>query len=382
MSAHAPLAPSSAPVWGHCPGSVVANLQAPDVFSERAREGEASHWVGAECLNKPNSACIAWLGKTAPNGVVIDEEMAEGAQAWVNDVLSTSAKHGAPHGLLVEHRVTMPNIHPDNWGTLDSAIWLPECNTLYIWDYKYGHREVDVFENLQLIDYVAGLIGELGLTGETRVIMRVVQPFCYHAVGTVREWSVTVLDLIPYLNQLTEAANQARTTPTMTAGRHCRDCYAVARCATARRATYSVITYAGEPYDINTLDGPDLAIERRVLANGLLIVKARLEALEDTLHAQIAKGNHTSGLTLQTTTGRLKWTVPAEQAIALALQFGIDISKPTAMTPTQAVNRVNSDMRPIFKTTIENATTRPSTGMKLIPIENSRSAYAFKPDRS
>jgi hypothetical protein len=64
----------------------MANAHVPDTDAPRTRGGTASHWVVSEGLEhfKANGlgSCVAndWLGAVAPNGVVIDEEMAEGAQ--------------------------------------------------------------------------------------------------------------------------------------------------------------------------------------------------------------------------------------------------------------------------------------------------------------
>jgi len=382
---HAPLAPSSAPQWAFCSGSVPANLNAPDIECERTRAGTASHWVGGEALNswlkhrkQGVTDCTNWIGETAPNGVVVDEEMAEGAQQWVDDVLELSATYGAPHGLAVEQRVKMPNIHPLNWGTLDTRGWFPETNTLYAWEYKFGHREVPVFENYQLIDYVAGLIQE-PMNAKTTVVLRVVQPFCYYARDQIREWKTSLGELTPYFNRLTDQAHEAMTTPTLTAGLHCRDCAAINRCPTARRAGYSVITYAGEAYDLETLRGSDLAVERDILRVGLTLVKARLEAVEDQIYASVKKGDHSSGLTVQSKEGRLKWDVPTGQAIALGWQFGADLSKPGAVTPLQAIKKIPKDLRPAFESVLRSSTSRPSSGLELVKLEDSRTARAFKP---
>jgi len=381
ITEHAKLAPSSAPQWGRCSGSVAANLNAPDVVSERMRGGTASHWVGEQALTVGGD-CYSYIGKTAPNGVVIDEEMAEGAQAWVDDVQSVTREYCRPGDLRVEYRVSMPEVHADNWGTLDTALWVGELNTLFIWDYKFGHREVNARENLQLINYAIGMLSELRThtNPDTRIVLRVVQPFCYHALESVSEWALTRAEIAPYIQTLIDKAYEALgPAPLMTAGLHCRDCAAIARCDTAKRMGYSVITYANEPYTISVMGGADLAAEYRILAEGLTVVKARLEAVSDEIKNGILnKQDTSSGLTIQSKQGRLAWSIPVPQAIALASQFGADVSKPGVMTPTQAIKAVPKGVRSVFEGVLKTATERPSTGMKLIPAENSRTARAFR----
>ena len=383
---HAPLAPSSAPQWGKCSGSVAANRDAPDIVHERTEGGTASHWVAEQLFEAAHTGSQitseGWLGQVAPNGVVIDEGMIEGAQAYYDDVIRifNEVQDPACEQLFLEKRVFMPHIHEDNWGTLDAALWVPTTDTLYIWDYKFGHREVDAVLNLQLIDYTAGIMQECPLMNTTTtVVMRVVQPFCYHAPEPIREWVTTVKDLQFWWRMLAEKAKQALgDSPTMASGVHCRDCAAIARCRTAKRANYSVIQYANEPYEINALDGADLAAERHILETGLRIVKARLEAVEDQLRANIVSGDISSGLTIKAGQGRLGWSVPVPVVLALGEQFGADLSKPAVMTPTQAIKAVPSEMRSAFRQATPSLTSRPSTGLKLIPAENSLAARAFK----
>lgn len=383
ITEHAILAPSSAPQWAYCSGSVVANQNAPDVTSERTEAGTASHWVAEQALaplyaGRPAIQCFSFVAKTAPNGVVIDEEMAEGAQAYVDAVSDTVGRNpGCP--MLIEQRVNMPHIHPENWGTPDFALWNKPADTLFIDDYKYGHREVEATLNMQLINYTAGLMQLCdGVNTSTKVVMRVIQPFCYHAPEPIRTWTTTVADLQFWFRQLTEKANQALSpNPTMTAGLHCRDCAAVARCRTAKRAGYSVITYANEPYEINSLTGADLAAERNILDVGLRLVKARLAAVEDQLHAAVASGDTSSGLTIQAGQGRLKWTAPTDTVLALGQQFGADLKARKPITPTQAIAAVPKPMQGAFTSVIQSITKRPPTGLKLVPVEDSRTARAF-----
>jgi hypothetical protein len=386
ITEHAPLAPSSAPQWGRCSGSVAANRDAPDIPNERTEGGTASHWVAEQLFEASHKGAgvmpEAWVGQVAPNGVVVDEEMVEGAVAYYDDVIRIYNQVEDPAGeqLFIEKRVYMPHIHEDNWGTLDAALWVPTADTLYMWDYKYGHREVEATLNLQLINYTAGIMQKCHLMNtSTTVVMRVVQPFCYHAPEPIREWVTTVKDLQFWWAKLREKANQALgNNPLMTAGTHCRDCAAIARCRTARRTGYSVIQYANEPYEINSLDGEDLAVERHILETGLRIVKARLEAVDDQLLANIAAGDTSSGLAIKVGQGRLGWSVPIDVVLALGSQFGADLSKPAAVTPTQAIKVVPSPMRSAFRQALPSITSRPSTGLKLIPADTSPAARAFK----
>jgi len=385
---HAILAPSSAPQWGHCSGSVMANMHAPDLDSEESLKGTAVHWVGEECLRGWQKhdggcpSCFQWVGTAAPNGVVIDEEMAEGAQVFVDDVLQVAQEHGAMQDMLIEHRVFMPQIHKDNWGTLDCCVPLVTKGVIYLWDYKNGHRENHAKDNLQLIDYMAGIINEFNIDGladqHIRVVLRIVQPFCYKSRGAIDEWSFMLSDLRPYFNQLHAKAHEAVTNPSLSTGPWCRDCKAVRTCSAARRASYNLIDYVNEPYEMDTMDGATLAIERRILEGGLVAAKARLEAIEDDLQHRITNGATDTGLALQSKSGNLAWSIPCEQAIALASQFQGNIAKNEVLTPTQAKAKVPRELRQQFEQVLKTVTRRPSGGLKLVDAENTIGARAFE----
>lgn len=394
---HAILAPSSAPQWGVCSGSVEAQRHAPDIEHPRTRAGTASHWVGSECLLRWQDIdggvpfCSEWIGRTAPNGVVIDEEMAEGAQVFVDHVLGIAQQHGALQDVLIEHRVFMPRIHPTaNWGTLDACVPLLDRDKsgrvaggkIYVIDYKFGHREVKAAGNLQLIDYVEGILNEFSIDGHAEqfieVILQVVQPFCYQAPDDVNEWRGPLTSLRPYFNQLEAKAWEVFNKPTLSTGPHCRDCRAILVCSAARKAHYSLVDYVNAPLEFDRMTGRDMAVERAILLAGRATLQARLDAIEEALQHRISKGETDSGLTVEAGQGRLAWTVPKAQAIAFGAQFGLDLAKPDVLTPTQAISAAKGDVKKIFAQAIESITNRPPTGLKLIDAADSKTARAFK----
>lgn len=386
MSEHAPLAPSSAPQWGECSGSMVAQASIPQPDTAETREGTAGHWVVSETLTAWKAGhkidCDAFVGRLAPNGVLIDEQIAEGAQVMVDDVLAVCEKYGCLQDLLIEHRIYMPSIHPHNWGTLDAAIYLPVARLLFIWDYKHGHRDCQPRENKQLVDYMQGLMEKYQINGlqdqQITFIARIVQPFCYYARGPVKEWRGMLSDLRGTINILRTKAGEAFINPKLSTGPWCRDCCAVGRCAATRKARYNFIELADQPYEMDNMDGADLAVERRILSEGIAVAKARLEAIEDELQHRIQSGDTSSGYTVEAVEGREKWGVPIPQAKALFSQFNVDISKEDILTPKQSLKKVPAAQRPLVASILKQFTTRNSS-ITLVPIDESRTARAFKP---
>lgn len=385
MSAHATYAPSSAAIWGNCSGSVAAQAGRPDPDSAQSREGTAAHWVMSECLERARDAaaegreysrnCAEWLGSAAPNGVIIDGKMTDGAQVIVDDVLDLAERHGAVHRLLVEERVYMPSIHAENWGTLDVGLHLPAVACLMTWDYKHGHREAAAEGNAQLADYAMGLATKLQIDDQrTTFVGRIVQPFCYTTVGPVHEWALPMHELRPLWNQLYAKANES---PTLSAGLWCRDCKALNDCPTARRFTYGAIDFANEPPALEAMTAADKAIERGILRDGYTVLKARLEAIEDDLTHGLQRGETGSGLALESTAGRLNWDKPLPVVKAMASQFGLDASVEAVCTPAQLLAKAPKALRPIVSETITHFSRRKAGTLKLTPASGTSAARAF-----
>ena len=394
MTGHALLAPSSAPQWGNCSGSLRAQADRPSHDSQETREGTAAHWVGSEVLLNRQSAargmpgrgpleCAEFLGKTAPNGVVIDAKMVEGPEIYVADVSAVCERFGVWHLLRVEKRVYMPRIHPENHGTPDAWVLLPDGSVLFLWDYKHGHRQNPAEGHLQLVNYAEGVCQETGIDGmadqRIRLVVRIVQPFCYSAGGAIDEWSVPLSDLRPYWNRLAAKAWEALNRPTLTSGPWCRDCRAVGDCVAAKQTGYNLITVIDVPYAMDKMDLPALAVEREQLETALTVAKARFEAIEDELQHRIAAGEVGSGLAIEVGYGRLGWTVPPAQAVAVAAQFGVDASTPGVITPTETIKAAPVEVREMLRQTLKNFTRRPPGKAKLVPLEGTRSARAFAP---
>jgi hypothetical protein len=375
---------------------VLAAQAVPDLDTQASREGDAAHWVVANSLEHvalnslgdlPPDFMDEGVGQTAPNGIIVDQEIVDSATVMVDDVLSVCQFYNVhPRELKIEYRVHTPTIHADNWGTLDVALDLRHQlrgGKLYLWDFKHGHGQVNAKHNLQSINYLEGLRHEWSIDGwqDQGLIVhsRIVQPRCFREIGPVDEWICNFADIRPFVNVLHSQALEADQNPQMCAGKHCRYCPARIRCPANRQANYALIDWVKLPYEIETMGGPDLAFERQIIEDGLVLMKSRLEAIDDDLGQRIRDGATDTGFVLQAGQGREKYTVPAGQAISLAAQFGFDISKLGVLTPTQSVAKAPKAIRSFFKQAMKKITTRNSTGLQLVPASESKTARAFQP---
>ncbi len=303
--------------------------------SPEAADGEASHWAMAELL----AGRDVHEGQQAANGVFLDLEMIEGAQLLVDDVLATCRAYGiGSDAIACEVPVSMPRIHPQAWGTPDVRLWAPG-GVLCIWDYKFGHRIVEVFENAQLVDYIVGCIDQAGLDDRgVTVVAKIVQPRAYHKHGVVRTWRCTGSDLRALANISSNAVHEALgPDPRARVGDECRDCRARHACPTLQRAALSACDMAGRAQSLE-LPPDAAALEYRMLKRAAKMLDARVAGLEEQLLSTLKRGQRVPGLIAEHGTGRRKWSKPASDVISLGQMLGVDLAKPPeAITPVQAV---------------------------------------------
>lgn len=356
MADHARLMPSAAHRWVECPGSVQAEERYPEPPSESAEEGTAAHWVASEVLTSylPNSdganvqLTSDYLDEVAPNGVTITDEIVEGVELYVRDVLKVTQRDGSLSALHVEDRVSIERVHPENWGTTDAVIWTP--GRLIVWDFKFGRRPVECRKNWQLIEYAIGALDEAtgsnGLADQEVIVeLRVVQPRAFHVDGPCRNWICKGSDLRAYANTLSNQAGLALgDNPPCRAGEYCRDCTARRGCLTLQHATADIADRI-ECLQLHDLAPVDVAVELRYLRQAEVLVKARKEALEAQALQQSLDGTVIPGYGVGYGRGSTRWNHTDSEVIALGELMGVNLRKPEApITPIQAKNLLDESV--------------------------------------
>jgi hypothetical protein len=340
--AHAPIAPSSLARTVQCPASVGMSLRYPEAGQGAdAAAGDASHWVGQMALSAGYRSAA---GEQAPNGMTLDAEMIEGAEMYADEVLHTAAERGIPRDAIrVEKPVQIPRIHAQCWGTPDAHAWvMGGPPTLLLWDYKFGHRWVDEFENWQLMAYAIGAISATGYHDlEVTVEARIVQPRAFGAAGPIRVWRFAASDVRAMVNIAAMAATEALgPEPRMRVGPECRDCLARHACPALQRAAQDACDQAmrGMPID---LDEAALGLELRLMRRAQDLLAARVDALEQQALSLVRSGKRVPHWRPDRSSGgRTVWKRTPAEVIALGDLMGIDLRKPVEpVTPRQAEQR-------------------------------------------
>jgi hypothetical protein len=363
---HFPLSASAAARWVACAGSVNLCALYPSGDTPKSMEGTAAHWVASETLLCGAPA----LGAIAPNGIEVTEEMLDGAEMYAADVLKVAAGGGKLH---VEKTRGCPMIHSACGGTPDADHH--DSGNITVWDYKFGHEFVDVFENWQLIVNGASILDELGVTNDDSFFtftFRIVQPRNYHRDGPIREWRVKASDLRAQFNILRAAADRAwqRVDAKCTPNDQCDYCDGRGHCEALQQTGFKGMDYASGSTPLE-LTNAALGTELTLINHYLARLEARKMGLEEMAAAQIKAGGSVPGFALDSTVGRLAWSKPVEEVIALGQMLGVEVSKPSVITPTQAIKAGLPD------TVVAGYSARPPGGLELVASKDSVARRVF-----
>ena len=331
---HSKLPPSSAERRVACPGSRALEEKYPAEESPSAQEGHAAHWVLAARLSKHTGTPA--VGTFAPNGVMITEEMIQGAvlaEAFIRSLAAVPLHEG------VEETLDISFIHPECWGTCD--YWCLDIgrSNLHIVDYKFGHMVVEPFENWQLIAYAAGVLHIPSITAKT-VHLHIVQPRAYHPTGkSIRTWSIEFPQLQVYWEKLrrTEMFAMQPNAP-LKPSSQCQFCSARHACDALQRRVLAHLdsdVYSAE----HELTPEQLGNELRMLLRAQTVLDARITGLKQQALSLIKQGQRVNWFRAEPTRGREKWKKSVEEVITLGKLWGIELAKPIeCITPKQAVD--------------------------------------------
>lgn len=375
MSEHAVLPPSGSSIWVECTAQplMVHNLlmELPQ-DKTAADDGTASHWAMAELAAER----VVAEGQITDDGHVLTQEMIDGAEVLVNDVVAT-IPHIPRSEWRVEQRVSMARrIHKDNWGTPDLWAFCAATWTVYIWDYKFGHEYVEVFENWQLIDYLAGILDELGMNGEheqhVKVVFTIVQPRTFTPEGPVRRWRVeSAANLRGYFNRLEMAAEEAMSGfAKQRPNAKCHRCDARHVCQALQRDAYRSAEIAFQAVPL--LMTPEaLATELSMLLRAQHRLEARVNALTVQGDHVARSGKLVPGFELKKKIGREKWKNP-RQALAYGRLLGVEVAKLDALiTPRQAREAGMPEE------VVASLSERGPAGFEFVEVEESRGRRVF-----
>ena len=353
------LSPSGAARRVACPGSHKLSATLPKTTSEYAQEGILAHKV----------AVLALTSEHTTRCDDITDEMIEGAKLYAGFI------HSRYQGrdIHIEESISIHMIHPECKGTPDA--WTYDLGgEIDIYDYKFGHSFVEVFENWQLIEYAAGVLYRVGANSNVYVNMHIIQPRSFHPDGQIRSWRILASDLIPYFEKLKGAECEATSdNPRTRVSQQCNYCPARHVCPALQAAAMDSIDASNSaiPHNITTTE---LSTELRFLEHAASILSNRISGLQAEALAMLSRGERLPHYYAEHGRGREHWTIPAEDVIALGEMMGVPLSKPVVITPKQAI-ALKSPMLP--ESRVKQLSRTPYGALKLMPIDTRKTDKIF-----
>lgn len=363
---HSKIGASSAYRWMACPGSVaLCATVPPSETSEYAAEGTAAHELAEWCLLN-NEEALAGIDRKF-NGFIVDEDMADAVQIYLDTVREEANKPGRV--LHVEKKFHLDWIHPDLFGTNDVCVEEP-FGKLVVIDYKHGQGvPVDVTENKQLMYYGLGALREAADCDEIEFV--IVQPRAVHPDGPVRRWTTSLERMAEFEKELSEsaAATELDDAP-LFAGDHCRWCDAQAVCPELRQRSFELARAEFDDTQIIHLPEPHELTNEQLVA--LLDSKSMLDSWLKSVYTfaeqKAKRGEKIPKYKLVQKTGHRKWVDEKETVEKLKDEFGSSIFVPSKLkTPAQMEKVVGKELVALLCET-------PITGEVLVPETDKRQA--------
>lgn len=331
----------------NCTGShaLAAAIKEELPDSDAAKEGDAAHFV-AECLflEKPAPA-------RAPNGWPIDADMASHALEYVKGLPADA--------LSIEEECSWLATPGVRIAVRNDAAWM-HGDDLYLRDFKYGWRVVDVEDNWQLI---AGAIGYCRKHEKipARIHLSIYQPRPYHPDGPLREVTLTPDELIAEHDRIVAICPEIDREPVHTVlitGEHCYGCKAAifGTCGAHIRAAHNAVDVAlsnAKPADFphDALPG-----ELDTLTRAGKIIEERLDYAKDIALRAIKSGRIVPGYAVEPTNTHRVW----KDLDAAKKATNISLTKEVAISPAEAERRGASEEF------IKSQTDKPPGALKLV----------------
>lgn len=325
MSEHSKLPPSSAARRMACPGSRRMEAIYPRESSDASNEGTLAHEEAARLLKLefPGNGVIAVINK--PEDEFIRRYTDFVGDCFIKAMFDVNDKLIGK--LNIEERVDISSIHPDCWGTPDA--WFRTERNLHIFDFKYGFKAVEVYQNYQLLEYAAGIV-----TDEKFIHFHIVQPRAVHKDGAIRTWRIGRGTFDEYVTKLKISEALSSTEDALlTPGSGCEYCSARHACPVLRKEVLKPMKELPEE-----LTDEELGIELKHLHETQELLKARLTGLEEEALTKLKLGKRIPFYQLGRSQPREKWIKPIEEVLILGDMFEVNLKKPAeAITPKQAI---------------------------------------------
>lgn len=341
-----------------CNGSRLMGGSPPPVNADETvrDEGIAAHWL-VEQVAKGAFTAEELIDRKAPNGVYITDEMVEYLEEYLNCV-----RQGGQVEIDTSHGNALWQIN----GRADHILY--DNGILYINDLKYGWSLAEPEKNWTLISHALGFWFKHEGMKISKVVFRIFQPRPHHAVGRIRDWSVTGEELV----RLYDEINGMLCVPSdmLQTGTHCRNCPALAHCPAARAAQYNAIEATEKAFN-DSLDNAALSVHLDRLRRASEILEQAQKAYNDVAMHRLQEGQIIDNYALENDLTNRQWQAHVTPEL-MQILTGKDLTKKKLITPTQV------EKAGVSKEVVASLCERRNKGVKLVRMDaNARAKKMF-----
>lgn len=332
----------------------------PEIEGDPAREGTCAAWVAETVINGDASVCDDLVGKTHENGWLVEQEMADLVQPYVEMVMSRDTFEAELKRSASMGDTTLT-------GTLDAESMTPDV--LYIDDLKYGYDVVEPVNNAQLKCYLwlRARSSRAQITWPQTVKLSIYQPRALHRDGIYRTWTLTMQECQEIVAEIDTAVANFALRRNATPGSHCMHCLSANTCEALTHTTYSMWDVVSGSVQ-NAPDGPSIAQELDFLTRADQLLKARKAAVSADIEARLAANKFVPGWAMEERFGKRMFRLDRASIEALT---GVDPVEEKMITPA-ALERAG-----VSKKTVKAMTRTPMIGRKLSRVDETQIARIF-----
>lgn len=354
--------PSKAYQWSNCAASPRIAAERPDdsETNDAAREGTCAAWVAEVVLTGDAHECRDLVGRSHANGWLVTEEMADDVQGYVDMIRKRGGNTRA------EHYVAL-SMHPHIAGTMDATSDTTRNDgLLYVDDFKYGRRVVEIYQNPQLIIYGSARARAF-MPGTIRMVqLGVYQPRAFHRDGIYRKWVLSVDELEKLAVDLIDKARacldpNAPATP----GSWCSHCAGAPVCEALAHTSYAMIDTM-QRHAFRERTGIELAYDLDFIDSAEAILSSFSKAIRAEATQRLDR-EYVPGWSIMPRKGNRRFTV---DGATIKMLTGIEpYMAPTLCTPAEL------ERRGAQPEVLEKITERPVSAKLTRMTENTIAGY-------
>jgi len=277
---------------------------------------------------------------------------------------------GKKRNIAFEQKLRATRIHNDLMPIIDAHLYVPECKYLCIWEFKAGHKTVEVENNLQMICGFCAIEEKFDIIDDQNLTVefRIVQPRSYHSDGPIRNAIYKASDFRGAINTLSMRANSDHRD--QVTGTHCYGCQAIMHCDAAIKNIYTMYETIQK---LKTVDitNDQLAINYELLNHIKEKINYILPSTEVEMMERIKKGQLVKGYEITPSTGRIEWDCGVDKLKNLQNMLNVPLLKESPITPKQAIKAGVSEK------IINKIASRKNNGYKLSKISKHKIKELF-----